>query len=245
VRISKIFLTLLIFSFVNTFSLKVHAALSLPSGLTEGEQQLVLQILAFPTSFRPVDNPYPLGGYSGLEFGISFESIPTGDIGYFGAGAAVDRNIIYPRLTLGKGIFSSTDLFISIVPYNQSSGLGLYSGAIRWGFFQATFVPASFSLLVTATNSNFSNLFNSQTEGVDLVSGVDVKPFSFYVGAGTLYSQGQFSPSLTSSSASNTIVGKSFHTMLGVNFSLQPFFSALEVDTYSTTVTSLKIGMRL
>jgi len=225
--------------------LPCFGSITIPGDLTDGEQELVLQILGFGTSFRPVDNPYPLGGYSGLELGLSFENVPTGDVGYFGQKAAVDRNLLYPRLSVGKGIFQNIDLFFSFVPYNESTGLGIYSGGLRWNFFQATFVPANFSLLVSATNTDINNLFISQTEGVDLISGVNVDPFSFYVGAGALYGQAQFDTSITYNGLPTNKIGQSFHTVIGANFAIDQFFSAVEVDSYNTTILSLKVGTRL
>src|SRR5580698_4315643 len=114
------------------------ATIQIPAGLSDGEQELVLQILGFGSAFRPVDNPYPLGGYSGVELGLAFENISTGDIGYFGQKASVTTNFTYPRLTMGKGLFSNVDVFFSFMPYNESTSIGIYSGALRWGFFQAT-----------------------------------------------------------------------------------------------------------
>jgi hypothetical protein len=224
-----------------------RAAISIPTGLSDAEQHLVLQILGFGTAFRPVDNPYPLGGYSGFEAGISLEDVPTADIGYFGSGGGktVDRTMVFPRLTIGKGIYDSFDLFFSFLPYNENTGVGTYGGALRWTFFQATFVPASFSLLVSANNTNVNNLFISQTEGADIISGVDVDPFSFYLGAGTLFGQGQFDASLTTQGNRTDISGRSFHTILGVNFAVNEVFSALEIDTYSATTVSFKLGLRL
>ena len=222
-----------------------QGSLSLPYNMTDGEQQLVLQLIGFTTSFRPVDNPYPLGGYSGLELGLSMESLSTEDIGYFGSGASVDRNVVFPRLSIGKGIFDNVDIFFNFVPFNEGTALGIYSGALRWGFFQATFVPASFSLIINGTNTNLENVFISQTVGVDLVSGVNVDPLSFYVGVGTLYGQGQFAPSITLENAATNQVGRSFHTMIGINMSLNEVFTALEIDTYSTTTVSFKVGTRL
>ncbi|MDZ4678128.1 MAG: hypothetical protein SGI74_11550 [Oligoflexia bacterium] len=239
----KSYIFALIFSFIALIP-SAHATLSIPSGLSDGEQELVLQILGFGTSFRPVDNPYPLGGYSGVELGLSFSNIPTGDIGHFGDKAAVDRNVLYPQLTLGKGIFDSVDLFFNFSPYNENTGIGVYSGALRWGFFQATFVPACFSLLVHGTNTNFNNVLITQTMGVDLISGVNVDPFSFYVGAGSLYGMGQFDSSITTSRTKRNQVGRTFHTILGMNIALGEMFLAMEVDSYNTTVATAKFGAR-
>jgi len=220
-------------------------ALSIPTDLSDGEQQSILQILGFGTSFRPVDNPYPMGGYAGFELGLAVESVPTEDIGYYGSKAAVDRDVVYPRVTVGKGIFDSVDLFFSFLPLSENEGVGIYSGALRWGFFQATFVPAVFSVLFSATNTNVNTVFVSQTEGADLVAGVNVDPFSFYVGAGYLYGQGQFDSSLTIDGTQTNQISQTMHTMIGVNLAISEMFASLEIDTYTTTTASLKIGARL
>jgi hypothetical protein len=239
--ISTLIAALLLFSGIP----KARATISIPAGLTDGEQELVLQILGFGTSYRAVNNPYPLGGYSGLEMGFSVENVLTADIGYFGLRSEVTRNMMYPRLHLGKGIFDSIDLFFSFIPYSERTGVGIYSGALRWGFFQATFVPACFSLLLSASNTNINNVFIAQTMGVDLITGVNVDPFSFYVGAGTLYGQGQFDKSITSDNSMKNQTGRSFHTMIGINFAIAELFTALQVDNYSSTTVSVKIGTRL
>jgi hypothetical protein len=236
---------LIFISILALLPVRAGAVISLPAGLSDGEQELVLQILGFGTSFRSVNNPYPLGGYSGLEMGVSIENVLTGDIGYFGSRAEVTRNMMYPRFHIGKGIFESIDLFFSFIPYSERTGVGIYSGALRWGFFQATFVPACFSLLLSASNTNVNNAFISQTMGVDLITGVNVDPFSFYVGAGTLYGQAQFDRSITSDNSQKNQIGRSFHTMIGINFAIAELFTALQVDNYSSTTVSVKLGTRL
>lgn len=235
------------FSFIIIFffSARAPATLAIPTGLTNGQQELLLSILGFGTSFKTVNNPYPLGGYSGFEMGFTLESLPTGDIGYLGNTAPVDKNLIYPRLSFGKGVFQNFDVFFSFIPYNETTGVGVYSGGLRWGFFQATFVPACFSLLLSGTNSNFNNLFISQTLGIDLISGVNADPFSFYVGAGTLYGQGQFDPSITITGVKTNQVGRSFHALFGASFQLSDVFLALQFDNYTATTVSLKLGLRM
>jgi hypothetical protein len=135
--------------------------------------------------------------------------------------------------------------FFNFIPYDQTSGVGIYSGAGRWTFFQATFVPASFSVLVHAGNSNFQNKIITQTAGGDLITGVDVDPFSFYFGLGFIHGQGQFSSTLTSDLLAANQVATSFHTVMGLNISISDMFLAFEIDSYSKIMLGLKIGARL
>ncbi len=221
-----------------------QAIISLPSGMSNDEQKSMLQTLAFGTSFRPVNNPYPLGGYSGLELAISGQTIPTADISYYGNHTDQQSTLTYPLISIGKGVFDNTDIFFSFIPYDQATGMGIYSGGLRWTFFQATFVPASFSFLAHASNVNIENNFIAQTEGTDIIMGVNVDPFAFYFGTGVLYGQAQFSPNLTFDSTRSNQVGTTFHSIIGINVSISSFFTAFEVDSYSKIMLALKCGAR-
>jgi hypothetical protein len=227
------------------FSSLSFGALTIPTALSDNDQLTILQTIGFATAFRPIDSPYPLGLYSGVEIGMSIEDIPTGDLGYLGTGASVEKSVVYPKFSLGKGLFESVDLFFSFVPYTQGTSLGVYSGALRWAFYQATFVPATFSLLISGSSTNLDNLFFAQTEGPDIVTGVNADPFSFYIGAGTLYGQGQYDQSITIEGAATNQVARAFHTLLGATLTLDQVFAAIELDNYATTTFSFKIGVRL
>src|SRR5258708_39714860 len=117
-----------VFLFVVTllFSPLSSGALTIPTALSDADQETILQTIGFATSFRPGDSPYPLGLYSGFEFGVSIEDIPTGDLGYLGSGASVEKSVVYPRFSIGKGIFENLDMFFNFTPYTQGIGLGIY-----------------------------------------------------------------------------------------------------------------------
>lgn len=222
-----------------------QATLSLPTGLTNGEQLLIMQPLVFGTSFHPVNDPYPMGNRGGFEFGISGHSIPTGNIGYYGNQTLINNSTAYPMLSFGKGIYESMDLLFSFLPFNEATGISSYTGGARWTFFQPTFVPASFSFLFHAGSTNLNNLIFSETLGADLIVGVNVDVFSFFVGGGPIYGQGTFSSTLTQNGLKSVQTSWAFHSIIGVNVAINRFFLAGEVDTYNTTITSLKIGARL
>ncbi len=227
------------------FSSLSFGALTIPTGLNDNDQLTILQTIGFATSFRPIDPPYPLGLYSGVEIGISIEEIPTGDLGYLGTGASVEKSLVYPKFSIGKGLFESLDLFFSFAPYTQGISLGVYSGALRWAFYQATFVPATFSLLISGSSTNLDNIFFAQTEEADIITGVNADPFSFYIGAGTLYGQGQYDQTITIESAATNQVARAFHTLLGATLTVNQIFAAVELDNYATTTFSFKLGWRL
>ena len=49
----------------------------------------------------------------------------------------------------------------------KETGLGIYSGGARWGFYQADFAPVVFSILASGGATNLDNLFFSETAGAD------------------------------------------------------------------------------
>jgi hypothetical protein len=234
----------LLMSFIFFFAVQSRGALSLPTGMSDADQLNVLKEIGFATAFRPENNPFPLGGYSGLEFGVSIEELATSDIGYLGNGASDERTVFYPALTFGKGIFDNVDLFFSFVPYNQGTGLGIYSGGARWGFYQADFAPVVFSILVSGGATNLDNLFFSETIGADLIAGANADPFSFYIGVGGLYGQGQFDSSITVENALTNQSSHAFHTLFGATFTISPIFVAVELDNYGISTMSFKLGAK-
>lgn len=226
------------------FSTRVNATLSIPQGLSQGEQEILAEIVGFGTSYKLVNDPYPLGGYSGVEMGLSLESLPTGDIGYFGRTAPTVKNVVYPKITFGKGLIRNFDMFFGFIPVNSSTGVALYSGALRWGFFQATYIPACFILVLSGTSTNFQNLIFSQSQGVDLVTGINVDPFSFTLGAGLLNSETQFDPTITSALKKTSINSRTLHLFFGGTISIGDAFAALQIDHYTMTTVAMKLGAR-
>src|ERR1700677_974867 len=118
------------------FSSLSFGVLTIPTALSDNDQQTILQTIGFATAFRPVNAPQPLGLYSGVELSLAIEEIPTGDLGYLGTGASDEKTVVYPRFTIGKGLFDTLDLFFSFSPYTQGTALGIYAGAARWAFYQ-------------------------------------------------------------------------------------------------------------
>ena len=66
------------------------ATTRLPKQLDREDQSRALEILGFGSTAKTLDNPYPLGGYSGVEIGISSEFIPVDDLATLGDGNGDD-----------------------------------------------------------------------------------------------------------------------------------------------------------
>ena len=59
------------------FSSESEASLVLPRNLNDAQRIETLEILGPSSAPKILGNPYPLGGYSGVELGYSVQILPT------------------------------------------------------------------------------------------------------------------------------------------------------------------------
>lgn len=229
------------------------AEINIPTNLSSDDRKEALRILGLGTSSKMLSNPYPLGGYSGFEFGLAIESVPVEEISRLGAklqpGQQPEKTFNYPKFAIGKGLFKDIDLFLHFIPYNQNTNLSDYGGMFRYCFYQAAFLPASFSILVHANNSNVGNLIFTQSTGAELVTGINVNDFALYVGAGRVFVTGKFVANLNAAGSNPVPVNEtetvsSFHSFLGGSFDFEPVFVSFQIDQYTQTVMGAKLGLR-
>src|SRR5476651_1584350 len=100
-------------------------AFDIPSGLNQSDRREIVRTLGLNSATKMLDNPYPLGGYSGFEIGLSSEFIDIRDIRHLGCapGSAGCGNKTYSdesewnysRLTIGKGLYKDLDIFIHFI----------------------------------------------------------------------------------------------------------------------------------
>lgn len=238
--------TALIFLFV--FSNTIWAAIQIPRNLTKEDRQEVVRILGVGTSSKLLSDPYPLGGYSGVEVGLSIESLPIDDLSRLGDKTEPQSRFLYPKISIGKGLYNDIDMFVHFIPYSESTGLSEYGAILRWAFYQAAFMPASFSAVVHTNSSNVGNVFTSQSYGIDLVTGINVTSFSLYFGGGKVWAVGRFiggsNGYLSNTNQPEFETVDSIHTVIGGAYNFYPFTFALEIDQYSQTVFCGKLGAR-
>ena len=241
--------------FLLAFPWVSRANIILPTGpatgansISDGDRTQLTKMLGWGTSSKLLSEPYPLGGDSGLEVGISVETIPISQLAYMGTGTPPQQNFSFPKVNIGKGLYKDLDVFVHFIPYSEDTRISEYGGILRWGFYQALFPPSNFSLLVHANSSNVSNAIITQTYGADIVTGVTFPTFSFYAGAGWISSQANFMLTTGASGAINgainTATASGYRTFLGGVFSFSDFFASFEVDQYDQTVFSTKFGVR-
>jgi len=244
--------------------------LELPRGLSHADRQEVVQTIGLGSSEKMLTNPYPLGGYSGFEVGYSMEFINIRDINHLGCAIGAsgcpndhipdENEFRFSRFTIGKGLFHDIDLFFSFAPPIGGSNISDYGASIRWAFYQATFLPLTFSAILSGNRMNIGDEFVAENFSSDLMVGITVDSFSLFFGAGEAWSRGTFmvytdptdpgNGTVPSSDAdagtSGTVTERTQQTHAFVGFSVEyeNLFAAAEIDHYHDSVYSAKIGLR-
>jgi hypothetical protein len=225
--------------------LSIAAAFELPTGLDVQDRKQITEIVGLGSSTKLLSDPYPLGGYSGVEVSLSLETLPTEQLGVLGnQNVNTPDNLTLSKISLGKGLFENIDLFLHFIPFSDGAGLGEFGGLVRWGFFETAFLPISFSFLVHGNSSNLANQVFTQSIGFELVTGIHVTGISLYFGAGRISASSQFKNFLSSSGTEETSNIANFHSFIGGSYSWEPLFLALQMDRYTQTVLSLKAGLK-
>ncbi|WP_413559915.1 hypothetical protein [Bdellovibrio sp. HCB209] len=236
-----------LFLIIALFSTHTIAATQLPHNLDADDQTRTLEVLGYGSSAKILGDPYPLGGYSGVELGISTQFIPIGDLSSLGSTTKDKGELSYYTLTLGKGFYYNIDGFVYFSPSVQSEEMQSFGGQLRWGFYEASFFPISFSAMLYAGGANFQNLINVATTGWDLIGTVNMENVALYFGAGRVRAQGTFIGGAGGITASQNTEARDIaenHTFFGVNIEISKAFIAMQVDRYSDSVYSGKLGFR-
>lgn len=236
-----------ILSIVILLTQQVHAAFVLPKNLNASDRLRATEILALGTAPKILGNPYPLGGYSGIEFGLSAEFIPTEDLAELGGKSPNKDSFSYNTLMLGKGIHHNVDTFVYFTPLRQESGIQTYGAQLRWGFYESSYFPFALSMSLYAGGANFANLVNASSFGGDLLATVSVDRVAAYIGIGQVRGSAQFIGGSNGITAEGVTVEHSImktHSLLGMSFSLSRFFAAVEINRYEDSFYGAKLGYR-
>ena len=225
------------------------AIIDIPQNLTKTDREESLRILGFGTSNKILSDPYPLGGYSGFEFGFAASNLPTDQLKNLGSKLSTGQtDISYASISIGKGLYNNIDVFLNLTPYVQAIQMSQFGSQVRWSFYQAENLPLSLSLLLSGNSSTISNQVSLRTYGFDFIGGLNVNRVAAYAGVGTINSSGDFlggTRGLTDSGYQEHESVSGYHFLLGVNVRINDFFISGEVDRYRDTVFSGKLGMRL
>lgn len=223
------------------------ASTTFPRQLTESDRKTAAGILSFGSMMKLLSNPYPLGGYDGVEVGFASEYIPLENVAALGAKSDDKGEYNYYTISLGKGLFYNIDTFLQFTPLPQSEGMSSFGAQVRWGFYEAAFFPFSLSLVLNGGGSSFSSLINSTMLGADVVGVVDMNNVAVYFGVGQARSSTRFiggANGLTDDGETHQVNLTKGHQLFGVHLKMDKFFVALEVDRYQEASYGGKLGMR-
>lgn len=234
-------------------------ALDIPKGLTQSDRQEVLNLFGLNTSSKLLTDPYALGGYSGLEIGVALEIIDTRSLANLGAKNTKNEDqFIYPRITVGKGLYDDLDIFFHFIPPTPGTQVSQYGAMARWSFYQFKFVPISVSAVLSGSQINVQDSLVNQSYGLDLVAGISMNDLSIYFGAGNVKVEGEFMGGTTGdgvvppndpaliTSVTNTVRESisEIHTVIGISAHFDNLFAAAQIDHYRDQVISTKLGVR-
>lgn len=220
--------------------------IEIPNQLTRDDQTRMLEIIGLGAQPKVLTNAYPLGGMSGVELSLTVESINTQEIAELGATSPKTEHFYYPTLTIGKGLYNNSDIFIHFTPPRKTQELNRFGASYRWSFYQALFLPLNFSVIVHAGTTNLKNKITTKNLGGDLAVGLMLSHFSFTLAGGYANSSGQFTggaSGITISTNQENQKVESTHFMFGAAYNFEPFFIGVAIDRYVTTVYSLKTGV--
>lgn len=222
-------------------------AIDIPTGLTNDDREQVLEILGLGTSSKLLSIPYPLGGYSGFEIGVSVESLPIDNLSRLGNQVGPQDTFNYPKISIGKGLREDLDLFLHFIPFNEQTDLTEYGAVMRWNLFHGEYLPGNLAMVVHMNSSNIKDEFISESYGLDLLAGITVESLSLYFGVGQVKVKGRFvggTNGITDSLVEEVNSSKKTHSIIGGSYHFLPYFLAFQIDQYETTVLSAKLGLR-
>ncbi len=246
--------------FIFLFSSESEASLVLPRNLNDAQRIETLEILGPSSAPKILGNPYPLGGYSGVELGYSVQILPTEKLSELGNRPEQQSFTSWNTLSVGKGLFENFDLFIYFTPLTQKEDVSDVGGLLKWGFYESEIFPANVSLIASGNYLNFQNLLSVSNQCLDMVVSFSWKNATLYTGVGYLRSSGTFLGGVGSLNSEGEMVNDntrtvfrgeskaesvtSAHSLIGLNLRYDNFFVSGEINKYKTSVVAGKVGYR-
>ncbi len=223
------------------------ASLPIPKNMTKAEQRTAAEILGYTTMPKILGNPYALGGYAGVEVGYSFEVLRTDELSRLGSKTRTQTETSYSIFSFGKGLYNNVDIFFQLTPFTQEESISNFGGQLRWGFFQAEYLPISLAFNLSANTSNFQNLIFSNNQGADLLAAVSVQDLTLYTGIGHARTISHFVggvDGITVTGDTGIVDSSQIHYLAGINIKLNQVFLALQLDRHTQETYSAKLGLR-
>jgi hypothetical protein len=237
----------ILFFFCFMIGISGWAKLEIPTSMTSENRRIALEVLGYGSAPSLLTDPYPLGGYSGYEFGVSNIIVPTTELSRIGNKPELQGETSYLQLSFAKGLFHNFDLFLNFAPLGQSEQISSFGGGFKWAFFEAEYMPLSVSTVLSANSTSFQNKINVSSQTLDLVMGLNVDDMALYLGAGQVRASGVFIGGATGVNLSTETESESLsdtRVLGGLILKFSRVFVGLEVARVTQPSYALKIGGR-
>ncbi len=239
-------LIIFLLTYLTSYTLQ---ALELPKGLSKTDRQKIVKEFGIPSSTKFLSNPYSLGGYPGIEVGASYSRLNTKEISLLGQQTTNNESSVsIIELSLGKGLYNDVDIFFNFAPFNHQDKIQTYGGMIRWSFYQAKFLPLTFSVSTTGHSIRISDTFVNETFALQLITGLNVDNISVFLGLGKAQGTGRFLGGPNGVLDNNANEEKEIQLMnqafIGINIEYSNIFISAQIDRYTDTYFSSKLGLR-
>lgn len=228
-------------------STTAFAQIEVPRSLTESDRRKVLEVLGPSTQVRLMGDPYPLGGYSGIDVGVSRDSIPGARLNGLGTTAENKSDIGLYSIALGKGLYYNVDAFLVFVPFSQQERISSFGGGARWLFYEMDSYPAYFSFQASANSTSFQNKVNLSNQSFDFLASAIQSDFTFYVGFGFVRSTAIFqggAGGVTADGTTKVTALTKGRGLLGASYRWSKYYASVQVDRSSDENYAVKLGYR-
>ena len=232
---------------VSFFALDVRANLEIPKGIKAEDRRPALEILGGGSQLKLIGDPYPLGGYWGIDIGLSRETIGVSGLKTLGNGTGEQGDVGVWALTFGKGLYYDVDMFLQFVPFGQQERVSSFGGGARWLFYEMDSLPVFFSVQAGANSASFQNLINLSNQSADLIASFSRRDITFYAGAGYFRSTAIFLGGAGGVTVSGNTELESMlagRVIAGLSYRWDNVYVAGQLDRSFDTNYSVKAGYR-
>lgn len=249
---TQIIASCVLLSLLLGLSFFAQAQIQIPNSLTQSDRESALIQLGPTAAPKVLSDPYPLGGYQGLEVSVTSTSIPTTELNRLGRGANNRSDVSVRSLSIGKGLYNSVDLFLSFAPATDGESVSAYAAQLRWTFFQGPYLPFYLTAHLHGSSVNYSNLVVTNTQGFDLLMSANVDDLTVSLGAGPMITRGFFARSISAGQADDQRETLQDNRWFFVaNYRIEKWFLAGQLDRMtkassggSGLISSLAVGYR-
>jgi len=226
-----------------------QARFEFPNDLDAQERQASLKIFSQGTAPKFLSNAYPLGGYNGLEVSLSVETFSVEELDTFRpVGQEGTAFVFFPKVTIGKGLFNNSDIFVNFIPFNETTRISKYGLQYRWSFYQARYWPLNLAIMLSGNSANVDNQLITRTLSSDIIASSRFADISVFVSGGYVRSAGSFvggAQGITSSGQAEQDSVDSLHVSAGITYQPGIMILGISVDQFVDTVTNFKVGFNL